>query len=68
MGAGVQHHAPAAFAPGKDAVHIVYEAGWAPVRFWSGAENLAHTGIRYPVLAARSESLYRLRHPVSSND
>jgi hypothetical protein len=38
----------------------VYEAGWAPGAFWTGAESLAHTGIRSPDLPACSESLYRL--------
>ena len=29
---------------------------------WTGAENLAHTGIRSPDRPARSELLYRLRY------
>ena len=29
------------FAPGKDPVPIVQEAGWAPGSVWTGAENLA---------------------------
>jgi len=29
------------FTPGKDAVPIVQEAGWAPGPVWTGAENLA---------------------------
>jgi hypothetical protein len=33
-----QHHAPAAFTPGKDSVPIVQEAGWAPEPVWIGAE------------------------------
>jgi hypothetical protein len=63
MEADGQHHAPAAFTPGKDPVLIVQEAGWVskPVRI--GAENLATTRIRSPDLPARSESLYRLSHP-----
>ena len=65
MGVGGQHHAPAAFTPGKDPVPIVQEAGWASEPVWIGAENLAPTGIRSPNLPARSESLYRLRHPGS---
>ena len=36
-----QPHAPAALYPGKDAVPIVQEAGWAPRPVWAGAENLA---------------------------
>jgi hypothetical protein len=39
-----QHHAPAAFIPGKDPVPIVQEAGWAPELVWIGAENLAPPG------------------------
>ena len=32
---------PSRFAPGKDPVPIVQEAGWAPGPVWTGAENLA---------------------------
>jgi hypothetical protein len=39
-----QHHAPAAFTPGKDPVPIVQEAGWAPEPVWIGEENLAPSG------------------------
>jgi len=35
---------------------IVQEAGWAPMPVWTGAENLAPTGIRSPDRPARSES------------
>jgi len=49
--------------PGKDPVHIVQEAGWAPRPVWTGAENLASTGIRSPDRPARSQSLYRLNYP-----
>jgi hypothetical protein len=59
---GGQHHAPAAFTPGKDTVPIVQEAGWASEQVWIDAENLAPTGIRSPDLQACSESLYRLRY------
>ena len=55
-----QSHASAAFTPGKDAVSIVQEAGWAAGPVWTGGENLAPTGIRSPDRPARSESLYRL--------
>ena len=48
------------FNPGKDPVPIVQEAAWAPRPVWTGAENLASTGIRSPDRPARSESLYRL--------
>ena len=39
-----QHHAPAAFTPGKDPVHIVQEAGWATEPVWIPVENLAPLG------------------------
>ena len=51
------------FTPGKDPVPIVQEAGWAPGQVWTGAENLAPTGIRSPDRPARNQSLYRLRYP-----
>jgi len=54
------------FTPGKDPVPIVQEAGWAPGPVWTGAENLAPTGIRSRDRPARSQSLYRLRHPAHS--
>jgi hypothetical protein len=40
----------------------VQEAGWAPRPVWTGAANLASTGIRSPDRPTRSESLYRLRY------
>jgi hypothetical protein len=43
-----QRHAPVAFYPGKDRVPILQEAAWAPWQVWTGAENLASTGIRSP--------------------
>ena len=49
--------------PGKDPVPIVQEAGWAPGPVWTGAENLAPAGNRFPEPPARSESLYRLSYP-----
>ena len=50
------------FTAGKDPVLIVQEAGWAPGPVWTGAAHLAPTGIRSPVLPARSQSLYRLSY------
>jgi len=50
------------FTPGKDPVPILQEAGWAPGPAWTGAENLASTGIRSPDRPARSQSLYRLSY------
>jgi len=46
------------FTPGKDPVPIVQEAGWPPGLVWTGAENLAHTGIPSPDRPARSQLLY----------
>ena len=54
---------PGRFTLGKDPVPTVQEAGWAPGPVWTGAENLAPTGIRSPDRPARSESLYRLSYP-----
>ena len=48
---------------GKDPVPIVQEAGWAPGPVWTGAKNLASTGIRSPGRPVRSQSLYRLSYP-----
>jgi hypothetical protein len=48
--------------PQKDLVPIVQEAGWAPGSVWTGAENLAPTGIRSPDRPSRSQSLYRLSY------
>jgi hypothetical protein len=62
MRVGGQRHART-FCPGKDPVPIVWEVGWAPGSVWTGAENLATTGIRSSDLPARSESLYQLRYP-----
>ena len=65
-GWGGQRHAPAALYPREDPVPIVHEAGWAPGPVWTGAENLAPTGIRSPHRPARSQSLYRLCYPAPS--
>ena len=46
--------------PEREPVPTVQEAGWAPGTVWMGAENLVLTGIRFPDLPTRSESLYRL--------
>jgi hypothetical protein len=42
------------FTLGNYPVPIVYEAGEAPEPVWTGAENLAATGIRSPDRPARS--------------
>jgi hypothetical protein len=46
--------APAALYPQKDEVPIVQKAGWAPGPVWTGAENLAPTGIHSAYRPARS--------------
>ena len=56
------------FTPGKDPVSIVQEAEWAPGPVWTGAENLAPTGIRSPDRPARSQSLYRLSYPAHTTN
>jgi hypothetical protein len=53
----VMNATPQPLYPQKDPVPIVQEAG-----FWTGAENLALTGIRSPDRPVRSESLYRLSY------
>ena len=54
---------PDRFTPGKDTVPNVQEAGLAPGPVWTGAKNLAHTGVRSQCRPARSELLYRLSYP-----
>ena len=53
---------PGRFTPRKDPVPVAQEAGWAPGPVWTGAENLASTGIRSPDRPARSQLLYRLSY------
>ena len=62
-GGGWSTPRPGRFTLGKDPVHIVKEAGWAPGPVCTDAENLASTGIRSPDRPACSESLYRLGYP-----
>ena len=66
-GCGVSVTPRPLFTPGKDPVPIVHKAGWAPGPVWTGAENIAPTGIRSPERPARSHSLYRLRYPAHTN-
>ena len=61
-GGGWSTPRPGRFTPGKDPVPIVQEAGWAPGPVWTGAENVAHIGIRSQDPPTRSESLYRLSY------
>ena len=58
-----QRHVPAALYPRERTGTHLQQARWAPGPVWTGAENLAHTGIRSPNRPARSESLYRLSYP-----
>ena len=51
------------FAPGKDLVPILQEAGWALGSVWTGMENLASTGFWSPDRPACSQSLYWLCYP-----
>jgi hypothetical protein len=53
---------PGRFTHGNDPVPIVQETGWAPGLVWTGAENLAPTGIRFLDCPTRSELLYQLRY------
>ena len=46
------------FTPGKDPVPIVQEEGWVLGTVWTGAKNLAPTGIRSPESPTHSKSLY----------
>jgi len=62
-GGGVSVTPRPLFTPGKDPVPTVQEAGWAPGPVWTGAENLAPTGIRSPDRPARNQSPYRLSYP-----
>jgi len=62
-GCGVSITSRPLFIPGKDPVHIVQEAGWAPRPVWTAAKNLVPIGIRSPDRPARCQSLYRLRYP-----
>jgi hypothetical protein len=50
-------------SPREDLLPIVQEVGWPPGPVWTGAGNLAPTGIRSPDRPARSQSLYQLRYP-----
>jgi hypothetical protein len=48
---------PGRYTPGEDPEPIVQDAGWAPGPVWTGAENLAPTGIRSPDRSALSQYL-----------
>ena len=53
MGGGGSAPRPGRLTPGKDPVSIVQEAEWVPGPVWTGAENLASTGIGSPDRPAR---------------
>ena len=56
-GGGLLTPRPCRFIPGNDPLPIVKVAGWAPGPLWTGAKNLAHTGIRSPDRPANREAL-----------
>jgi hypothetical protein len=47
----------------RDAVVIVWEAGWAPAPLWTDAENLGTTELRSRDRQARSQSPHREHYP-----
>jgi hypothetical protein len=53
-----QRRALAALPLENNALPIAQEGRWAREPVWTGAENLAPTGIRSPDRPARSKSLY----------
>ena len=58
------------FTPGKETVPEVQEAGWVPGPVWTGAENLASTGIRSPdrlaIPSAQSRTTQKLKYVLFS--
>jgi len=50
------------YPQGRDTVPTVQKAGWASGPVWTGAKNLALTGVRSLDRQARMESLYRPRY------
>ena len=50
------------FTPGKDAVHILQEARWAPGPVWTGGKSRPHRD-SIPDRPAGSQSLYWLSYP-----
>ena len=61
-----QRHAPAALCPGKDPVPVVQEASLVLGPVWTGAENLAATGIRPPDRPARYCHAFTLYQPIKA--
>ena len=62
MGVGGQHHASAVLPPRKTRYQLYRRLDGPPGPVWTGAENLAVTGIRSPDRPASSEPLYRLSY------
>ena len=58
MGGGWLTTAPDRFTAENDPVSIAKEAGRATSPVWTGAENLAHTGIRYPDYAIPAHTVF----------
>ena len=60
----VLHATPRPLYPRENTRYPLYSRlGGLQGSVWTGAENLAPTGIRSPDLTARSETLYRLSYP-----
>ena len=53
----------AVLLPGKKPGTHLRDSRWVIGPFWTGRENLALTGIRYPELPVCSNPLYRLSYP-----
>jgi len=63
-GADDQRHPPRPlYSRERDPAPSIQEGGRIPGQVWTGAENLARTGIRYLDRPARGEWLYRLSYP-----
>ena len=45
--------------PGKDPVPILQGAGWASGPVWTGAENLAPTGVFFPKIYFLQRSIFQ---------
>ena len=66
MVVGGQRHSPTALPPSpvrETRYPLHRRLDWRPGPVWTGAENLARTGIRSPDRPARNESLFRLSYP-----